>query len=112
LIDFKTYFDAAAARARKVDFALESISVNEAVMGGEAVFRGTRVPIDAVLASLAKGVDFERLRNSYSFLTSELIEAATIYTKVRPRRGRPRRVADGDPSWKVKSIKIVRQTRT
>ncbi len=49
------------------------------VMGGVPVFRGTRVPIANVLASLTTGFDLEQLREAYRFLTPELIEAAQTF---------------------------------
>lgn len=107
-VDFTKYLDIAISRADKVDFAIKSISTAEDIMDGIPVFRGTRVPIDIVLASIESGTDFARLKNSYSFLTEELIEAAKIYVCIRPRRGRPRRIADIHPDWKLKSTKIVR----
>jgi len=93
----------------RIDAALQAVSVDEEVMGGLPVFRGTRVPIDFVLASVEEGIDFKRLQNSYPFLTVELIEAATIYAQVRPRR--PRRTEDVPLGGKLISSKIVRPTR-
>jgi uncharacterized protein (DUF433 family) len=111
-LDISRYVADASARARLVDHALEQISVDESVVGGVPVFKGTRVPIDAVLASLSAGVDVDRLRESYPFLTPESIEAARIYAMVRPRRGRPRRLADANPTWKLKSREVVRSPGT
>jgi len=95
----------------KVDWALRAVSVDERVMGGLPVFRGTRVPIDFVLASVEEGIDFDRLKNSYPFLTTKLIEAAMIYAQILPRRAPPRRVDDVPPGWTLISSKIVRPAR-
>ena len=51
------------------------------VMGGVAVFSGTRVPIEIVIASLDRGIDKQRTVASYPFLTDEHIQAARVYTK-------------------------------
>lgn len=51
------------------------------VMGGVPVFRGTRVPIANVLASLTAGFDLEQLREAYRFLTPELIKAAQTFER-------------------------------
>ena len=56
-----------------------SIVQDPEVMGGTPVFRGTRVPIANVLASLNAGFDLEQMREAYEFLTPELIEAALRY---------------------------------
>ncbi len=61
------------------------------VMGGAPVFRGTRVPIANVLASLEAGFGLDQLQEAYPFLTQEHLEAARSYVATRvnqPRRGR------------------------
>lgn len=50
------------------------------VMGGLPVFRGTRVPIANVLASLDAGFNLDQLREAYPFLTQELVNAALSYS--------------------------------
>lgn len=50
------------------------------VMGGLPVFRGTRVPIANVLASLEAGFNLDQLREAYPFLTPELVNAARNYS--------------------------------
>lgn len=100
--------DAAIDEADKVDFALRSVNVDPTVMDGTPVFQGTRVPIDTVLASIESGIDFARLKNSYPFLTEDLIEAAKIYAQIRPRRGHSQRIAEAHPDWILTSSKVVR----
>ena len=106
-VDFRPYLDAATQRAMKVDAALAAISTSENVMGGMPVFRGTRVPIDTILASIDSGIDFQRLQASYPCVTEELVEAARIYSQVRPRRGRPRRIAEIHPDWRLISSETI-----
>ena len=57
------------------------------VMGGVPVFKGTRVPIAHVLASLRVGIEFEPLLEVYPFLTHELVDAALSYGAPRLARG-------------------------
>ena len=52
------------------------ISSDPDVLGGVACLTGSRLPIDVVLASLDAGIDLERLRASWPFLTDEHINAA------------------------------------
>ena len=68
-----------------------------AVMRGAPVFRGTRVPISNVLASLKAGFELSELREAYPFLTPELVEAAQCYEPLTEpgltvRRSSPARV--------------------
>jgi uncharacterized protein (DUF433 family) len=106
-LDISNFVEDAWQRARLVDNALRHISVDEAVLGGTPVFTGTRVPIDSVLASLDGGMEMARLQQSYHFLTPELIDAARTYFKVRPKRGRPRRLSEVHPTWRLTDSKVV-----
>jgi uncharacterized protein (DUF433 family) len=77
-------------------------------MGGAAVFFGTRVPLDVVLGSIAAGISMDRLKASYPFLTETHIQAARVYDEVHPRRGRPRRLADTNPTMEQRVKRVVR----
>jgi uncharacterized protein (DUF433 family) len=107
-IDLTPLVVAAWERVRQVERANALISSDDEVMGATYVFAGTRVPIETVLASLDAGVDKERLKRAYPFLTDELVEAARIYARVHPKRGRPRRISETHPDWKVKSRRVAR----
>ena len=63
--------------------ATVAVVVDPGVMGGVPVFRGTRVPIANVLASLRAGFNLEELREAYPFLTQDLVDAALSYVPSR-----------------------------
>lgn len=107
-IDVTAFIRAALERVRKVERANSLVQEDPEVMGGLAVFSGTRVPIEIVNASMDRGIDKQRMVASYPFLTDEHIEAARVYTKIHPKRGRPRRMSETHPNWKVKSSRAVR----
>ncbi len=107
-IDVTAFIRAALERVRKVERANCLVQEDPEVMGGLAVFSGTRVPIEIVIASLDRGIDKQRMVASYPFLTDEHIEAARVYTQIHPKRGRPRRISERHPNWKVKSSRVVR----
>lgn len=88
-LDLRPILKKAVTRARKVRRALDAITSDDAILGGLPVFRGTRVPIDAVLASVDAGIPFDRVQRAYPSVTPEMAESARIYATVRPRRGRP-----------------------
>lgn len=98
-------------RARTVDWAEAVVETSDEVMDGAPVFKGTRVPLDVVTTSLAKGISFERVRASYEFLTPELAEAAKVYELVHPRRGRRRSIAEVHPDWVISQRRVVRPPR-
>jgi uncharacterized protein (DUF433 family) len=73
--------------------AKSEISEDPSVMRGEAVFKGTRVPIANVLASIEAGFGLEQLREAYPFLTPELVRAAQHHGIRRQTETAPRREA-------------------
>jgi uncharacterized protein (DUF433 family) len=110
-VDVSPFVESAMLRARKVDQAEAVVETSDDVMDGTPVFRGTRVPLDMVTASLDNGIPFERVRASYEFLTPELVEAAKVYQLVHPRRGRRRSIAEVHPDWTVTEKRVVRPPR-
>jgi uncharacterized protein (DUF433 family) len=69
---------------------------NRAVMGGEPVIRGTRVPVRTVAALIEAGETREVMREDYPRVPEEAYGVAVIWTHANPRRGRPRRPWDGN----------------
>lgn len=55
------------------------ISVDPAVVHGQACIRGTRIPVAVVLANLADGLSAEELIQSYPSLTRPAIQATLAY---------------------------------
>lgn len=83
------------------------VTADPEILGGAPVFAGTRVPVDAVLASARKNIDSDRILKVYPCLTDEHLKAAEVYIGVHPRRGRPSNASTVPPSWKVKSSRRV-----
>ena len=65
------------------------VEVDADVMGGTPVFAGSRLPIANVLASVDAGVTWERLLESWPWLTQAHVEAARIYAAEHDIRVRP-----------------------
>jgi uncharacterized protein (DUF433 family) len=78
-------------RVKQLRRAERLVTVNPEIMGGNPVFRGTRVPVHQVAELLAKGETVERLREDYPRVSEEMIRLAPIYTAAHPLRGRPRK---------------------
>ena len=108
-VDMAPYVTEVFSRVKDVSEADALVATDPAVMGGMAVFAGTRVPVDTVLGSLSAKVDMARLKASYPFLTEAHIQAARIHEEVHPRRGRPRRLADVNPPETRRVTRVVRQ---
>jgi uncharacterized protein (DUF433 family) len=78
-------------RVKQLRRAERLMTVNPETMGGNPVFRGTRVPVHQVAELLAKGETIERLREDYPRVSEEMIRLAPIYAAAHPLRGRPRK---------------------
>jgi len=110
-VDVSHYVAEAMARAKEVDRAEQLVVEDAEVMDGLPCFAGSRVPIETVLASLERGIAKDRLITSYPFLTEAHIDAARVYAQVHPRRGRPRRLSDLNPSATPRVTRVVRSAK-
>lgn len=60
------------------------------ILGGDPVFRGTRVPVHLIATLLGQGSSEADLLEAYPRLTAALVHLAPIYAAAYPLRGRPR----------------------
>lgn len=67
---------------------------NPAIMGGEPVIRGTRVPVRTVAGLIEQGESREVMREDYPQVPEEAYAVAVLWTHANPRRGRPTRPWD------------------
>ena len=72
------------------------IAADEAVLGGAPCIAGTRMPAHDIAEMLGNGDGAESILTAYPALTEAQIEAANLYARAYPRRGRPRR----EPYWR------------
>ncbi len=108
-VDVLPFLQEAFYRAEEVDQADALVTTDPEVMGGTPVFAGTRVPVAIVLGSLATGIQLDRLKASYPFLTEAHIQSAKVYEEVHPRRGRPRRFADVNPELPRRVTRVIKR---
>lgn len=98
----------AQARAAQIETAHRLIMQDPDILGGQPVVKGTRLPVDTLVAMHRSGRSFAQLQIDYPSLTQELLDAAGIYQAIHPRRGRPMK-SDALPSgWKPRSQRVVR----
>jgi len=64
------------------------------IMGGDPVFRGTRIQVHMIAGQLEQGATETDLLEDYPRMTAEMLQLAPLYSAAYPLRGRPRR-----PSW-------------
>lgn len=64
------------------------IECNPAIMGGEPVIRGTRVPVRTVAGLIEQGESREIMREDYSQVPEAAYAVAVRWARANPRRRR------------------------
>lgn len=95
VVDVRAVADRIDVELARYRDAMALVAEDEAVQGGAATFRGTRVLVHQIAALLAQGTSEAELQEDYPRLTPAMIAAAPVYARAHPRRGRPRR-----PVWR------------
>ena len=80
-----------ATSLRELRRARRLVVTDPEIMGGDPVFRGTRVSVHMVAELVTQGSTAAELIEGYPHLTAEMIRLAPIYAAAYPLRGRPRR---------------------
>jgi uncharacterized protein (DUF433 family) len=80
-----------AASLRALQRARHLVVSDAEILGGDPVFRGTRVPVHLIAGVITEGAVEADLLKSYPRLTAEMVQLAPIYAAAYPLRGRPRK---------------------
>ena len=80
-----------AKSLRDLRRARQLVVTDPEIMGGDPVFRGTRVPVHMIADIQAQGETEEVLLESYPSITAEMARLASVYAAAYPLRGRPRK---------------------
>jgi uncharacterized protein (DUF433 family) len=80
-----------ATSLRELRRARRLVVSDPEIMGGDPVFRGTRVPVHLIAELAAQGETEAGLLGGYPRLTPEMIRLAPVYAAAYPLRGRPRK---------------------
>lgn len=75
--------------------AMQLVRTDPEVQGGAATFVGTRILVHTIAELLQAGASTEELSEDFPNLTAAMLEAAPLYARSHPRRGRPRA-----PRWR------------
>jgi uncharacterized protein (DUF433 family) len=89
-IDLREPRRALAASLRDLRRARRLVISDPEIMGGDPVFRGTRVPVHMIAELMAQGRQPAELIDSYPRISAEMIRLASVYAAAYPLRGRPR----------------------
>jgi uncharacterized protein (DUF433 family) len=96
-IDLREPRRALAVSLRDLRRARRLVHSDPEIMGGDPVFRGTRVQVHMIADILSQGQTEEETLDSYPWLTAEMIRLAPIYAAAYPLQGRPRKHPWRDP---------------
>ena len=80
---------AARRRLALYDRARLIIVSNPAIMGGMPTIQGSRITAQSILGRLESGDSVQSVIEDYPFLDRDAVEAAALYAKANPPRGRP-----------------------
>jgi uncharacterized protein (DUF433 family) len=80
-----------AESLRQLRRARQLVVVDPEIMGGDPVFKGTRVPVHMIADILAQGEPEEVMLESYPRVTAEMLRLAPVYASAYPLKGRPRK---------------------
>jgi uncharacterized protein (DUF433 family) len=80
-----------ATSLRELHRARRLVVTDPEIMGGDPVFRGTRVPVHMIAELVAQGATQAELIEDYPRLTAEMLRLAPVYAAAYPLRGRPRK---------------------
>ena len=74
---------------RRLAEAARMVESDPEIMHGAPVYRGTRIPVQAIAGMLSGGVTVTEILEGYPALTAEKVKLAPMYVKAFPRKGRP-----------------------
>ena len=100
LVNVKSVPEEAARRAGELACAESLVVSDEEILAGEPVFVGTRVPVRTIAACVEAGEGTESIKRSFPTVNDEVMEAATLWARTHPARGRPKSLGDLNPDWK------------
>jgi uncharacterized protein (DUF433 family) len=69
---------------------LKRLREDDAILGGEPVFKGTRLAVRHIGGMRAKGEPVERIIEDYPELSPDDVEFAHLYAAAHPPLGRPK----------------------
>ena len=92
-VNLSSFLKSAHDRLARLSEARDLVVMDEDVLGGTPVIRGTRVPVYDVAASMDAGISMKRILSAYPGLDEKAVELAALYAAANPQRGRRRRSA-------------------
>lgn len=103
IVDIEEARKQIAERVRTLEAAEALVVKSRAIMGGEPVFKGTRIPIRLIATMLDDGASETEILDGYPRLEPRHLALARIWAAAHPRRGRPKTLAERGAKVRVRS---------
>lgn len=105
IVDVEEARQQIALRTRDLEEAEALVTQDKAILNGEPVFKGTRVPVRSIASMLRDGADAQDILEGYPKLTERHLELARLWVSAHPQRGRPKSLKDRGviPKWSRKA---------
>jgi uncharacterized protein (DUF433 family) len=111
-IDLAPFWKSVEERLVRLNAARAQVSMDDEILSGTPVIKGTRVPVYDVAASVSAGIAMDRILSSYPSLNREQVELAALFGEANPQRGRPRqRTGPPEGAKVISSRRKLRSTK-
>ena len=94
VVDYARLIETVTRNAAAFEWGQQRIVSDLAVLGGEPVFRGTRIPLVQVASLIRKGLTDAELAERYPSLQQVDLDYARIFARLGKRPGRPRKAPE------------------
>ena len=94
ILDLFTACHNAISRVDLYAYGLGRVEEKDDILGGEAVFERSRLPVRHVGKMVEGGESMENILEDYPYLNEDDVRFASLYFRAHPTSGRPRK--DGD----------------
>jgi uncharacterized protein (DUF433 family) len=95
-LDLSAACHSAATRVGLYAYGLTRIHERDDILGGEAVFKNSRLPVTHVGKMIESGETAENIIEDYPYLNEDDVRFSALYYRAHPATGRPRKGGDVD----------------
>lgn len=102
-LDFRPVVELLAPKVCRYMSGLSRVEEKADVLGGAAVFKGSRLPVSHVAKMIGNGESRENILEDYPYLSESDLDFATVYDRLHPISGRPRN-SNSEAAWANETI--------
>jgi uncharacterized protein (DUF433 family) len=96
ILDLLTACHNAVSRVRLYAYGLGRVEEKDDVLGGEAVFERSRLPVRHIGKMVENGENTDNILEDYPYLNEDDVRFASLYFRAHPTSGRPRKGGGSD----------------